>query len=69
MSKPTVNVFIRQVYGRATLYPANDQARLFCELLGAKTLTNAQLARIERLGFTIETVADQAAIEEAFGLV
>lgn len=46
---------LRDVYGETKAYPANDQAKLFAEMLGTKTLTHRNMCLIERLGFTIET--------------
>ena len=50
-----VLIEVRDVYGEAKAYPANEQAKLFAEMLGTKTLTHRNLCLIERLGFTIET--------------
>lgn len=50
-----VLIELRDVYGETKAYPANDQAKLFAEMLGTKTLTHRNLCLIERLGFTIET--------------
>lgn len=41
-------------YGEALFKPACEISRLFCELLGQKTLTRANLRTIERMGFEIE---------------
>ena len=46
---------LRDVYGETKAYPANDQAKLFAEMLGTKTLTHRNLCLIEQLGFTIQT--------------
>lgn len=46
---------LRDIYGETKAYPANEQAKLFAEMLGTKTLTHRNLRLIERLGFTIET--------------
>ena len=45
---------LRDVYGETKAYPANDQAKLFAEMLGTKTLTHRNMRLIEQLGFTIE---------------
>jgi len=50
-----VLIEVRDVYGETKAYPANEQAKLFAEMLGTKTLTHRNLCLIERLGFTVET--------------
>jgi len=49
-----VLIELRDVYGETKAYPANEQAKLFAEMLGTKTLTHRNLCLIERLGFTIQ---------------
>lgn len=49
-----VLIELREVYGETKAYPANEQAKLFAEMLGTKTLTHRNLCLIERLGFTIQ---------------
>lgn len=49
-----IKITVREVYGRLNVYPACDQAKIFADLAGAKTLTHRALAQIEALGFTIE---------------
>jgi hypothetical protein len=50
-----VEIELREIYGETKAYPANNNARLFAELLNVKTLTHAKLCLIERLGFAICT--------------
>ena len=50
-----IEIEIRDIYGEAKAYPANDKAKLFAEMLGTKTLTHRNLCLIERLGFEIQT--------------
>lgn len=45
---------VRDVYGVATCYPVNDQAKLLAQIAGTKTLTNHALALAERMGFQIQ---------------
>lgn len=54
----TIQVFVRQVYGNALIYPANESARVLAQLTGTKTLTTAQLELARDLGCTLEYVAD-----------
>ena len=52
----TLKVCVDRVWGRYTIYPANETAELFAQIAGTKTLTNSTLALAERLGFLIEQV-------------
>jgi len=52
----TLRVRVERVYGRYTIYPANETAELFARIAGTKTLTNSNLGLAERLGFLIEQV-------------
>ena len=52
----TVEIEIRAVYGRENIYPVNNQAKLFAEIAGQKTLSRAQLKAITELGFKIAVV-------------
>lgn len=65
---PKIEVFSRNVYGVAKIYPANDAARRFARLIGAKIFSRTQLVEIEVLGnalnFKVEQVPDPAALIE-----
>lgn len=53
-----INIRIDRVYGKCTIYPANEQAELLAKIAGTKTLTNSALQLAEQMGFTImETMA------------
>ncbi|MCK5601907.1 hypothetical protein KAR91_08565 [Candidatus Pacearchaeota archaeon] len=52
----TVQYYKKDVYGKALYYPANATAKIVCNLVGAKTLNNVQLATCEQLGFAVEQV-------------
>lgn len=56
MSGTIVQVFTKQVYGQPMVYPANREARLFAQLIGAKTFNDSQLRLIKDLGCQIERV-------------
>ena len=43
----------RNVYGTETFYPACDQAQLFADVAGTKTLTPTVLRLIEKAGHEI----------------
>lgn len=47
---------VRTVYGVDKIYPANDYARNFAQLLGQKTFTAGNIAKFKELGFTIEWI-------------
>lgn len=44
---------IRTVYGNEAIYPANEAAASICKLTGKKTLSRADLAVAESLGFVV----------------
>lgn len=50
----TITILIKTVYGTEMAYPDCDEARLFSQLTGKKTLNAQDLAIIEKLGFIIE---------------
>lgn len=47
-------VEIKTVYGNETIYPANDTAQVFADLIGTKTLSRMKLALIQGLGYSVE---------------
>ena len=53
-----ITVKIRNVYGEDKIYPVSDQAKLFANIAGTKTLTDYTIAKIKELGYTIN-VAQQ----------
>lgn len=53
-AKPVVLVEVRNVFGNATIYPANAAAERFAAIAGKKTLSNVDLMNIQALGFVIE---------------
>jgi hypothetical protein len=53
----TLIVEIKNVYGNEAIYPANDTAQIFADLIGTKTLGRMKLALIQGLGFTVEVKA------------
>lgn len=52
-----IEIRVDRVYGVLTIYPVCARAKLIAEIAGTKTLTHGALARAERLGFEIVTVA------------
>lgn len=53
MSRATLEVTVKSVYGIDKIYPANETAQLFAEIAGTKTLSTNVIAHAEALGFAI----------------
>lgn len=51
-----LTVKIKSVYGNDLIYPVNDTAQKFSNLLGKKTFSKVDLAIIGNLGYTITQV-------------
>lgn len=51
-----VQVQVKNVYGKAAVYPANEAAEFFAAIAGTKTLAPVVLAYARRLGFDIQQV-------------
>ena len=51
--KNVLVIKIQNVFGVQKIYPVNEQAKLFAQIAGTKTLTNVTLAYAERLGYSI----------------
>ncbi len=49
----TMTIKIKNVYGNELVYPADETAKKFADLLGTKTLPHWALCKIEALGYTI----------------
>lgn len=56
----TVYVKIVNVYGRETIYPVCDKAKLFAKIAGTTTLTMASINCISKLGYCLETMQSNA---------
>ena len=48
-----IHVTLKDVYGKAKAYPANEQAKRLAMLVGNKTLTFVTLAQASTMGFRI----------------
>ncbi len=57
-SDKTVLVKLASQYGQQVALPANEQAELFCQIAGIKTLTPRVRDLIKKLGYRIEVVQD-----------
>ncbi len=51
-----IQVRMKHVYGRVTVYPHCETARILCELSGCSTLTPNAIVLIKRLGYTVEVI-------------
>ena len=60
--KKILLVEIKTVYGNETIYPANDTAQVFADLVGTKTLSRMKLALIQGLGYEVEVKPQSLAI-------
>jgi hypothetical protein len=50
-------VEIKTVYGNETIYPANDTAQVFADLIGTKTLSRLKLGLIQAMGYSVQVKA------------
>lgn len=57
----TVQVFVRQVYGRPLIYPANPAAQVAAQLAGVKTFSAVQLELLRDLGLEVQRLEDPSA--------
>lgn len=48
-----ITIRVDRVYGKVTVYPVCDRAKLIAQLAGTTTLTHGALCLAERLGFEI----------------
>jgi hypothetical protein len=51
--KMELKITTRNVYGNMTMYPANETAKLFTQLIGKKTLSLMDIHTIKKLGYQI----------------
>lgn len=51
-----IQVEIKRVYGRDTIYPMCDKGKLFAQLARTSTLTMAAIKLIKQLGFTVQVI-------------
>lgn len=55
MSKGVLTVSVLNHWGRVTIRPECELSRKFAELLGQKTLTEADIEIIKKLGYEVKT--------------
>ena len=51
-----IQVQVRNVYGNALIYPVNQAAQLIANIAGTRTLSRANLAAAQQLGFQVQEV-------------
>ncbi|PUE09021.1 hypothetical protein B9Z51_08810 [Limnohabitans sp. T6-5] len=51
-----IHVQVKSVYGNTLIYPINQAAQLIANIAGTKTLSRANLATAQQLGFQIQEV-------------
>jgi hypothetical protein len=49
----SILIKFKNVYGTEAIYPVCDKAKLFAQIAGTRTLTNATLRDVKALGFEI----------------
>lgn len=53
-----IQVILKSVYGRTTVYPACPVSRGFAELAGMLTLTERSIRIIKTMGYTVEVIQE-----------
>ena len=53
----TIQVQIKNVYGKETIYPICEKAKIFADMVGQKTLTRQNIHFIKALGYTVEVLS------------
>ena len=53
-----IQVQVRNVYGNPLIYPVNQAAQLIANIAGTRTLSRANLAAAQQLGFQVQEVPD-----------
>lgn len=58
----TIQVKIKQVYGKDTIYPVCEKAKLFADMANQKTLTDKEVNLIKQLGYSIAVVQEAVSL-------
>lgn len=53
-----IEVQLKQVYGRDRIYPINDAAKKFAQLIKKKTFDMSEIKLLSEIGFEIKWVYD-----------
>ena len=59
ISEFVVHVRVMDVYGKRVVYPVCEKAKVFASIADTKSLTEANLRRIQKLGYTIHVVPQE----------
>jgi hypothetical protein len=59
MNPQKIIVRIDRNYGKRTIYPACETAKIFAELAGTKTLTDRIIDLIKKLGYEVKVLCEQ----------
>jgi len=58
MIDPNIQVYTKETYGKARIYPHNEQALNFATLMGKKTFTLPDVVRMRSMGFEVQMVIE-----------
>lgn len=50
----TLEVKVVNVFGRESIYPVCERAKIFADMLGQTTLTRSNIANIKKLGYSFQ---------------
>lgn len=56
--KPAI-VKITNVFGNRTIYPINEEAKIFARIAGTKTLTESTIKNMKALGYDVYVQQEQ----------
>ena len=59
ISEFVVHVRVMDVYGKRVVYPVCDKAKVFADIADTKSLTEATLRCIRKLGYEINVVPNE----------
>ncbi len=59
ISEFVVHVRVMDVYGKRVVYPVCEKAKVFADIADTKSLTEANLRRIQKLGYTIHVIPQE----------
>lgn len=60
--RQSIEVVVRNVYGRELIYPINEDANIFARIAGTKTLKRDHIELIKALGYTVTKLTDEVTV-------
>ena len=63
----TIQIEIRNVYGKETIYPANETADTFARIAGTTTLKPETIRLAKTLGYSVAVVPNSAQVAAMAG--